>query len=400
MDIFDKYEPTIIELSNNDIKINDYDVELSNNTCFPDISYGFNHFSFKLEENMKLLTDYYKNRQKIYYVTIPFEKTSDYKKETNDGMKFITIEDGINNFIKDVDKKAPKLIGRSFMKLWELNLYFDLISKSDGFTSVHLGENKGAFVQATIIFRDYLGKKKNEYFSTDANDKLTNYYKNIKIIKEKNVNKIKSVIDSAKTADFITADTHYDLKRINLREQEAYNLILSEVITALHLQKDNGNFVLRIYETYTIVTIKIIELLKTFYDKVWISKPLSSRSSSPEKFIICKKFNKKRLSSKISKDLLSMIKTVDENKNFNIINILKNNDLSDKIINFYKKINVDLFVKQYVGMNNISGFIMLENHNGVEYNKYLDAQINASHLWINLFLAPDLFKQINKYAMK
>jgi 23S rRNA U2552 (ribose-2'-O)-methylase RlmE/FtsJ len=399
MNIFDEYTPIITKIDNNDIKINDYDIELSNNTCFPNISYGFNNYSFKLEENMKKLTNYYKDREKIYHVTYPFEKTIDFKKETNDGVKYITIEEEVNKFINNLDKKAPKLIGRSFLKMWEMILYFDLIPKNDNFTSVHLGENKGAFIQSVATYRTFLGKNKNEYFATQVDNKLTDYYKNIKIFKEKDIFKIKSFIDFAKPADFITADTHFDVKQINLREQEAYNLILAQIITALNLQKDGGNFVLRIYETYTPITIKLIELLKTFYNEVYICKPLSSRASSPEKFIVCTKFNKKKLTTKISKDLMEMVKTVNNNKDFNIINILENNDLSDNILDFYKKNNVSMFEKQYVGMNNVSGFIMLDNHNGIEYNKYLDQQIVASHLWINSFLNTDLFKKINKYAI-
>ncbi len=397
MNIFDNNKPIIIKLTTENIKINDYNVELSNNTCFPNISYGFNYYSFKLEENMKIATNFYKNKQKIYNVTNLFEKTIDYKKETNSGVEHTTIENGINTFIKDIDKNAPKLIGRGFMKLWEMNLYFNLIPKTDGFVSIHLGENKNTFLQSTILYRDFIGKKKNEYYTTTTNNKLTDYYKNINIIKEKNIYNIKSYIDNTTKADFITANTYFELKQLNLREQDSYNLILTEVITALHLQKDNGNFVLRIYESVTIVTIKIIELLKTFYDEIYICKPLSSRSSSPEKFIVCKKFDLKKL-TKVSKDLLKIIKNIEDNPHFNVINLLTNNHLSEKTIEFYKKLNIDLFMKQYVGMNNISYFISLENHNGSEYNEFLDKQIIASHSWIDLFLNPKLYPQIDKYV--
>ncbi len=406
MDIFEKYKPFIKKIDTPNLDIINYDITFSNNICFPNMLYSFNHYSFKLEENMQKMTNNYVNRQKIYHVVNAFEKTIDFKNETNTSETFITIGEEINKLITDNDKSAPTIVGRSFLKLWEINLYFDLIPKTGNITCLHLGENKNAFLQSLIVYRQLINKKnKDKYYTTKNNEILTNYYKNIDVISNSDngiditdITDIKIIIKKAKSADFITADTHFILKQLNLREQECYTLILCEIITAILMQKDKGNFVLRIFETYTTITIKCIELLKIFYTDVYICKPLSSRASSPEKFIICKKFNEKKLTDKINKQLINIVESIKNNKNFNISDIFSENLIDKNMIDFYKKINVECFEKQYIGMNNTSKFLKLENHNGVEYNKFLDEQIVASHLWVNAFLNKKLFNNISDYA--
>jgi hypothetical protein len=65
---------------------------------------------------------------------------------------------------------------------------------------------------------------------------------------------------------------------------------VSEVLYALSLQKPGGTFVLKIFDTFTRVTVDIIHLLAVFYSDVIIIKPNTSRVANSEKYIVCKGF--------------------------------------------------------------------------------------------------------------
>ena len=47
----------------------------------------------------------------------------------------------------------------------------------------------------------------------------------------------------------------------NYQEQEAYKLILGEIITAFKVQEKGGSFVLKLFEIYTDISIKMISIL-------------------------------------------------------------------------------------------------------------------------------------------
>lgn len=197
-------------------------------------------------------------------------------------------------------------------------------------------------------------------------------------------------------SDLVTADGGFNWVKENLQEQEAYKLIFSQIVTALKLNKKGGNFVLKIFDTYTKITLKYLEILKSLYKEVYVTKPFTSRISNSEKYIICKNLINKVSSSDIKK-LEEMINLINKNDNYNMIEIFSDYTIDDKSIQLYKKINIELFNKQYVGITNILTFVNLDNYNGIEYHNYLDKQINASIFWNNTFIDPKNFNNIHKF---
>ena len=405
-----------------------------------------------LPSNKMEILEQYSNRKKIYLVTSLFEKNIDYKEETETGIKFTSIDDGIKELIKDIKPDFPQLLNRAFLKLWEILFYFDLIPETDNFVSSHLAEGPGSFIQATILFREMQAKlgliksvSKDDYYGVTLHSdhehllmhqEFIKYFskeskQRLHIMETKSINDLrdmygggninnksmtngditkintirqfagsKDIEGFAKPSDFITSDGGFDWKSENLQEQEAYRLIFGEVITALKLQKNGGSFVIKIFESFTKITIKIIELLRQVYETVYIVKPYTSRISNSEKYIVCKNFNKSIVSSSIVKKLEEQIKIMNKFDKFNILDLFTDIDLSNNILNYYRHINTELYLRQYLGINNIKQFIDLDNHNGIEYNNFLDKQIMASHFWNNLFLNTTNIKKINKYFAK
>jgi 23S rRNA U2552 (ribose-2'-O)-methylase RlmE/FtsJ len=453
---FNNYNPLIFNLNlidNIDVLSTNFDIQFSNNICYPEFKLGFQHYIHSTKDKMEIVKEY-KGRKKIYLVTSLFEKNIEYKEKTNNDVLFTSLIEGINNLIKIIKPDFPKIINRAFFKMWEILIFFDIIPKSDNFVSSHLAEGPGSFIQAVIFYRimqEKLGiiksaSKDNYYGITIHTDQehlmmhqdFLKFFsketpkrvhimetKSIKDIKELygggvvqnkkdnltngDITKLKTINQYAgsndkqsfsKPSDLITSDGGFDWKKENLQEQEAYRLIFSEIVAAIKIQKDGGHFVIKIFESYTKITIKFIELLKQFYKNVYLCKPYTSRISNSEKYLVCKGFNKSACTSKIISKFENIIEIMNKNESYQILDIFTDVIIPEKFYTFYKKINLELLIKQYVGIINIVKFLNLDNYSGIEFNEYLDKQIIASHFWNNLFLNSKLYPKIIKFFNK
>ena len=89
----------------------------------------------------------------------------------------------------------------------------------------------------------------------------------------------------------ITGDGGFDEGiDFNNKEQLHYNLILSEIYSAIKLQQVNGHFILKVFDIFTETSIHLLYLLSLFYSEIYIYKPKTSRPTNSEKYIICKFF--------------------------------------------------------------------------------------------------------------
>jgi hypothetical protein len=91
--------------------------------------------------------------------------------------------------------------------------------------------------------------------------------------------------------DFITADGGFDFSLdFNKQEISISKLLFAQVCFAVTLQKKGGTFVLKIFDCFMEHTVDILYILSSFYDKVYITKPQTSRYANSEKYIVCKDF--------------------------------------------------------------------------------------------------------------
>lgn len=425
------YNPVIIEIPEIENSIFDYepDVNFSTNIDYPCNKFGFNHF-LHATKNKTVIFNKFEGKKKTYQVFNKFERYIDNYNES--------IGNVSNNFFSL--NTQPKILSRGFYKLWEILMYFDLIDiNTQDFVSAHLAEGPGSFIQATMFYRDMFSKKnvsKNDKYyavTLHAEDKtihpldknFIDFYKNEKpqrfllhktYSKEQiggSKKKDNGDITNPKTiklfggqmerkADFITADGGFEWKNENIQEQEAFRLILSEVITAVKNQNKNGNFVCKFFETFTKTSLKILSLLRMFYDTVYIVKPLTSRESNSEKYIVCMKFKYDSNSSEYKqyiKILDKLQKTVYNEKSKKIVDIFTEYELSKKLTNTMIIANTTIANNQFKIINQMIAFIKKEIYTGEEYHTHRDKQINASKFWIDLFFNNDL-KSIKNKCMK
>ena len=198
-------------------------------------------------------------------------------------------------------------VSRSYFKLHEIIKDIPLIEQNTYCACI--AEGPGGFIHC---LNDYSTKYNNRFFkifgiTLISNDKSIPYW-NQQITNNPN-NRILSGEDG--TGDlyqfknsqhfiksinmnychFITADGGFDYsKDYNLQEESSYRLLYCEIYIALHIQKLNGNFVLKVFDLFNYQTIQLIYLLYNHYSIIEFHKPLTSRSSNSEKYIVCSQF--------------------------------------------------------------------------------------------------------------
>ena len=234
---------------------------------------------------------------------------------------------------------------------------FDLVKKGnthDSIVTAHIAEGPGGFLEALVNYR----KNSNDMIygmtlkSTDNTipdwtipHKLFKY-NNICLTygKDKtgslynldNIIYLKKYIDQK--VDLVTADGGFDYSvDFNSQEVISQKLIFSEIITALTIQKNGGNFVCKIFDIFNYVTLELLWLISCFYEKIIITKPFTSRPANSEKYIVAKNF--KGISDGYLKKLYQIQKLwhSQENKGFYISRIF-----SDEVPQYFK-----LSVQQY-----------------------------------------------------
>jgi 23S rRNA U2552 (ribose-2'-O)-methylase RlmE/FtsJ len=391
-------------------------ISTSNVIKQPEISLGFNYFIFDVKDklsNIKYVKSI-KNNRHLKRINSEYEIT------LNDKNAKISIQNETINFF---NLEYP-LASRAFYKLWELFIYFDnLVSlENKEFKTLSLAEAPGGFMQAIDLYRNTYVKNKNvkDYYCTitlnskklkinecvknminkkDIYDELETVSSNMKNDNSKtdgDLTKI-STLELAKQKykdtkfDLITADGGFRTQNENYQEQLSYSLIFGEIIFAITFQKKGGNFVLKIFETYTKISIKMILILQLFYDSVHLTKPLMSRTSNSEKYIIASNFkyndddndykNKYNIILKIFRNFSSKI-----NEEKYITDMLNDIIISNDILSFFRLINVGLTNKQLENLLNYNNFILNGNYNNDEYNEYIKKQQMGTQLWIKTFL--------------
>lgn len=417
------YIPIIVKLETHDNLDISSDIYFENTICQSLLSLGFTS-NVHMCKNKLELPFMIKQKDKKYLVTNKFEHViyGNNKKENIDDIETLT-----SRYFKINTKDV--MFNRAFVKLYEMIVMFDLIPLNiQNFVSIHLAESPGSFFQCSVLYRDKFGKNKisknDKYhcisiFSESSHvpsfsKNMTDYYNEEKPrrlfihktypLKETINNNFdngdltnpKTIINFSNEiknkAHFITADGGFETNNENLQEQETFVLILGQIIAAIKNQENNGHFVLKIFESYTILLIKIMYILCGLYKEVYIMKPLTSRKSNSEKYIICKyfKFGKKKSQNmNIEKILFEYLEKIHENKNLFVHDISSNIIIPLHMSNLIATLNNEIFLRQYESINEYVLFVRNNKQFTDEYNKYINDQKNAAKYWASIYLNDD-----------
>jgi len=209
-------------------------------------------------------------------------------------------------------------VNRAFYKLWEIigNNKNNLIhNTNDPLTTLHLAEAPGSFVQVVKeLFPKCqsiaISRPPSSYAQVVAKSKTIPVFSPTVMKLDKveflyidllHKQMLEALVDILRKRtlfkngfDFITADGGFDEEeQYDMKEILHFNLILSEVVSILLLQSIGGTCVVKILETFTETTFHLMWLLCQHYDTYEFVKPVTSRPTNAEKYIICKGFKGK-----------------------------------------------------------------------------------------------------------
>ena len=209
-------------------------------------------------------------------------------------------------------------ISRAYFKMLEILDTFNIIGNnqwSKNRTNLPikmfgLAEGPGGFIEAVCNYRSNSGMNiKDMYYGMTiedaANDDVPGWRKtrvflknNENVILEKgadgtgNILKIENfrhvVSKYRNSMDIITGDGGFDFSSdFNSQEIVIHDLLFAQVAYAVCLQRQGGSFILKIFDCFYKPTADIIYILSSFYDRVYIIKPNTSRYANSEKYIVC-----------------------------------------------------------------------------------------------------------------
>lgn len=206
---------------------------------------------------------------------------------------------------KSVSKYHP--LSRSYFKMIEILNIFAVQFKSTNIETFHLAEGPGGFIEAIVKTR---ANENDKYYGMTLQDEnndanIPAWKKSQRFLRENpnvilengkdgtgnilNLENFEYVSSKyAGTIDFITADGGFDFS-LDFNQQEIMigKLLFAQTAFALCIQKRGGIFILKIFDCFMKHTIDILYLLASFYEKVYVIKPKTSRYGNSEKYIVC-----------------------------------------------------------------------------------------------------------------
>ena len=201
-------------------------------------------------------------------------------------------------------------LSRSYFKMIEIMKIFKLEVSSKPIRSFHLAEGPGGFIEALCKQRKckydkYIGmtilddkhdpnipawKKTRNFLNQNKNVVIENGEDGTGNILSM-TNFMYCATNYASCMDLITGDGGFDFSSdFNNQESHIANLLFAQMAFALVMQKQGGCFILKIFDSFMHHTVDLLYILSSFYERVSIVKPHTSRYANSEKYVVCKGF--------------------------------------------------------------------------------------------------------------
>jgi hypothetical protein len=264
------------------------------------------------EEMLKTVTKY-KNKITPFYNNKTWDK---FKKLSNEYELIFTTPNTKSN----VAIYNP--VSRSFFKMWEMLHDFtnDIVTQPNtekGATTattamkcMFLAEGPGGFLEAVMKYRNnpldhYYGMTlrpdhksipewKLKKFEGLVMHQITTLYgadDKGDLYNLENTHHVAAQL-GMNSMELVTADGGFDFSsNFNGQEDLSSKLIKCETYCALHLLKDKGTFILKIYDMFHEHTLWLMQLLYQSFDYIYITKPVTSRPANSEKYLVCCGYN-------------------------------------------------------------------------------------------------------------
>ena len=358
---------------------------------------------------------------KKYYDTVSVQKEKidsiNYNKKWDKikkiGNPYELVYTSLTNKKKNDNISSYIPISRSYYKMWEILQNFKIIDKKTDKSDktdkkkiyiANLAEGPGGFMEAIYNFNKKYTNNSDYYYGITIkpyNQYVPDWNKLIKIFgnENKNINNIDITYGNLyihedvnqyinklkdKKIEIVTADGGFDYSAdFNGQEINSCQIIYSEVIIGINLLIKGGSMICKIFDIFSITTIRILYIIYNLFESVHIFKPDTSRPANSEKYIVC----------------LNYLDNISENKKKEFLEVIKewytlneNNKNSDKIINIDLDIKIPgAFLHSINNFNELymnRQLLYLENtlkiSDGLDKNEFIklkNKQINIAKDW-------------------
>jgi len=247
-----------------------------------------------------------------YYLYNIKKQIDKHEREWDIYKKYTNPYEYINSIVpykkKSIAKHKP--LSRSYYKMIEIMNTFNIDFSTNPIQSFHLAEGPGGFIEALLHKRNnksdkYIGmtlidndndpnipawKKTSDFLNKNQNVVIETGADNTgNILSLENLVYCKNKYGSS--MDIITGDGGFDFSLdFNNQEISISRLLFAQMCFAVSMQKKRGIFILKIFDCFMEHSVDILYILSSFYDKVYIIKPQTSRYANSEKYIVCKDF--------------------------------------------------------------------------------------------------------------
>jgi hypothetical protein len=385
--LIEDYQPVITKVNKSNfdsIKFGDLNIIIRDTMAYPKSIYGFHHYIHQSREKMSI-TSIFKGKKKVYNICNRFEENID------------EYDKGLNQVSKEYFG-ATHDFSNAFLQMWEILFTFNLID-GDKVNSVSIGKTPGDSISAISMYRDKFFSKQSkndvhtgyivEATSENAKDKNISYGKLFEKDKRITVNKsgklvlsdVKNSIDVSNT-NLIVACGNVTWNNRVLQEQESFTFEISQIIIGIEKQAKGGHMVLKIYEMYTDLTVKLIEYAASLYNEVFIYKPYTSKKSKSDRYVVFKEFLDKDTKKHVAV-LRTLLEASVSGKYVN--DFFVGTALQSNFKNTIVDSNVGIGSRQFQNIYEIVDFINKENYRGDDYQNKRQDQINATRFWLNVF---------------
>lgn len=214
-----------------------------------------------------------------------------------------------SNYRKGGVKVTFKPLSRAYFKLWEIIKDYNLFPEELDRTKLAIGclaEGPGGFMEAILHSRPpgagdsivgiTLPVEEGIDSRTPGWERMIKNIDPAFTITYGNLYNLLDILKFSKNfadkkAWLVTADGGLDFSGdYNEQEKVATKLIFAECVTAFTIQQLGGCFVCKIFDMFSIVTVKLLYIVASFYEEMHICKPKVSRPANSEKYLVAKGF--------------------------------------------------------------------------------------------------------------
>ena len=196
------------------------------------------------------------------------------------------------NYLSELKNKAVVLDERWLYYNSYMWLYMPTTIKNTCISNIELVNQDTDFVHQNIILYELIEMANVLHIFTDPESFSYKHYGTNCFMYEKSILHIrnmyskKTVFKTSEKLDYITIDATNE----NDNEYDTAKTALIHICQALTLQNHKGTLILKIGDCFTQLSLDMIYLLSSFYEKTYFMKPTVSFLASSTRYIVCKEF--------------------------------------------------------------------------------------------------------------